>query len=125
MLYNIVLGVLPMELYELAEAPVLPALRPFYQAYDRTLTVFGLPVTELWSDCAAMVWLTLWLLGLAITRRERGLFAATVFLLCIWATCLLGPVAAMRYMLAFHYSLPVLAAYAFRRGDGKLPARKG
>jgi hypothetical protein len=114
--YNIVLGLLPMDLYELEERPVLPALRPFYEAYDDTLTVAGIPGSGLLSDNAVMVWLTLWLLGLAIYRRQQGVVIAAVFLLAVWCTCLMGPIAVMRYMLGFFYTVPVLFAFAFARG---------
>lgn len=117
MQYNIVLGLLPMDLYELEEQSYLPQLRPFYEAYDDTLTLFGLPVTELLADNAFMVWVTLLLLGLAVYRRKRGAVIAATFLLAVWATCLLGPIAAMRYMLGFFYTVPVLTAAAFAGKD--------
>lgn len=43
--YNIVLGQLPMDLYTLEEHSLLPGTKPFYQAYDKTLTVFGLDLS--------------------------------------------------------------------------------
>jgi len=119
MQYNIVLGVLPMDMYTLEEAPVLPQLRPFYEAYDASLTLFGVPVTELFSDNAVMVWVTLLLLGLAIYRRQRGTVIAGLFLLAIWGSCLLGPIAAMRYMLGLFYAVPVLAAGVFGKEVSK------
>lgn len=118
MQYNIVLGVLPMDLYELAEAPVLPALRPFYEDYDRTLRVFDIPGTELLSDNAVMVWLTLLINGFAIYRRRRGTVIAGLFLLAVWVSCLVGPIAAMRYLLGLFDTVPVLLAAAFAR-EGK------
>ena len=36
------------------------------------------------------------------------------FLLALWLTCLLGPVAIIRYLLAFFYAVPVLLAYMIR-----------
>ncbi len=115
--YNIVLGLLPMDLYSLEEQAYLPQLQPLYEAYDETLTVFGLPGTGLLSDNAIMVWLTLLLLGFAIYRKQRGLIIATVFLLAVWGTCLLGPIAVMRYMLGFFYTTPVLLAFAFSKTE--------
>ncbi len=117
--YNIVLGLLPMDLYELEAHSALPALRPFYEAYDDTLTVADIPGSGLLSDNAVMVWLTLWLLGLAIYRRQQGVVIAAVFLMAIWCTCLMGPIAVIRYMLGFFYTVPVLFAFAFARGDVK------
>jgi len=119
MQYNIVLGLLPMDMYTLEEAPVLPQLRPFYEAYDASLTVFGVPVTELFSDNAFMVWVALLLLGLAMYRRQRGMVIAGLFLLAIWVSCLVGPIAAMRYMLGLFYAVPVLAAGVFGKDVSK------
>ena len=113
--YNVVLGLLPMDMFELNSEPVLPGLRPFYEAYDRTLRVLDVPGTELLSDNAVMVWLTLWLTGLAIYRRKRGMVIAGVFLLAIWGTCLLGPIAVMRYVLGLFDTVPVLLAASFAR----------
>ncbi|MCE5342924.1 MAG: DUF6020 family protein [Eubacteriales bacterium] len=117
MSYNIVLGLLPMDMYELEQHSQLPALKPIYEAYDKTLRISALPGSALLADNAVMVWLTLWLLGFAIYRRQRGMTIAAVFLLSIWGTCLLGPIAAMRYMLGFFYTVPVLIAFAFARQD--------
>ena len=113
--YNIVLGLLPMDMYTLEEAPVLPALRPFYEAYDRTFRLFNVPGTELLADTACMVWLLFLLLGLAIYRRQQGMTIAGLFLLALWGTCLLGSIAAMRYLLGLFYALPVLAAAVFAK----------
>ena len=121
MQYNIVLGLLPMDMYELEQHSLLPGLKPFYEAYDDTLTLFGLPVTELLADNAWMVWVTLWLFGLAIYRRRQGATIATGFLLALWVTCLLGPIAAMRYMLGFFYATPVLFTLAFARESAETP----
>jgi hypothetical protein len=115
--YNIVLGVLPMDMYELEQQSKLPQLQPAYEEYDKTLRVFNIPGSELLSDNAFMVWLTLWLMGLAIYRKQRGVMIAAVFLLAIWGTCLLGPIAAMRYMLGLFYTVPVLFALAFAPND--------
>jgi hypothetical protein len=111
--YNIVLGVLPVDMYELEQQSKLPQLQPAYEAYDETLRVFNLPGSELLADNAFMVWLTLWMLGLSIYRKQRGVTIAAVFLLAIWVTCLLGPIAAMRYMLGLFYTVPVFFALAF------------
>lgn len=124
--YNIVLGQLPMDLYTLEEHSLLPGLKPFYQAYDKTLTVFGLPGTQFLSDNAVMVWLTLLLTGFALYRKQRGAVIAALFLLAIWCTCLMGPIAVMRYLLGFFYTTPVLLAAAFARSprDKAVAARQ-
>jgi hypothetical protein len=122
--YNIVLGLLAMDPYQLEEHSLLPGLRSFYESYDKTLTLFGLGVTEPLSNVAVAVWLALLLLGLASYRRRWGEAIALIFLLAVWVTCLLGPIAVMRYMLEFFYGVPVLTALAFARdgGGGKIEA---
>lgn len=110
MRYNVVLGVESTEMYPLASQPLLPGLTALYQRYDETLEAYGLSGTYLLSDPAAQVWLCLAALGFALWRRRRGLAAACALLLALWVTCLLGPVAILRYMLGFFYAMPVLAA---------------
>ena len=54
------------------------------------------------------------MLGLAVYRRDRRLMTALSFLLALWITCLLGPVAIIRYLLGFFYAVPVLLAFVIR-----------
>ena len=124
MVYNIVLGVNQMEMYPIEERCYLPALRPVYEEYDRTLTVLDVPPTRMLSDCALMAWGCIALLGLAVYRRNRGMMAATAFLLAIWATCLMGPIAVMRYVLALFYCVPLLMCYAASGGQKPAEPRK-
>ncbi|MEG0742783.1 MAG: DUF6020 family protein [Clostridia bacterium] len=117
MRYHIVLGCEQLEMYPIEEEALLPGLRAPYEAYERTLS--GLPGMRLLSDTAFMVWVCLALAGLAIVRRRWADALACGFLLALWATNLLGPVAIMRYMLGFFYTVPVLAAHAFKKAPEK------
>ena len=115
MRYNIVLGCESNELYPVLEGSALPGLRAPYEAYDRDFSIFGVPYSFLLSNTALAVWVCIALSGFFAYRRQSAHFAATIFLLALWITNLLGPVAIMRYMLGFFYLLPVLAAYAIAR----------
>ena len=75
-----------------------------------TLTLLGLPGVRLLSDSAFQVWLCMAGLTFAIYRRQKQWMVGFTFLLAIWFTCLLGPVALMRYVLALFYTVPVLLA---------------
>lgn len=96
----------------------LPKLRALYETYDETMTFAGIPGTRYLADPAVQVWLCIIGFAFAIYRRQRGLMTAFAFLLAIWATCLLGPVAIMRYMLGLYYTVPVLL------GSLMIPGRK-
>ena len=63
----------------------------------------------------------LWLLGLALALRrgQRGVSAGFLFGLAIWLTCLLGPVALIRYVLSLYYLVPVLWAALLAPGEKK------
>lgn len=117
MRYNIVLGLDQLDLYPIETEPILPELREPYEAYDRTLSFLSLPGTRLLSDTALMVWVCMLCLGLQLYRRQRGTAIGCVFLLALWLTNLLGPVAIMRYMLGFFYCVPVLAAAVLARKE--------
>lgn len=111
MLYNFDMTVHQIEFFPIEQHSFFPKLRDAYLAYDETLSFLGIPGTRLLTDTAFFVWLTLTGFVYAAYRRERGLMMAFAFLLTLWATCLLGPVALMRYMLGLFYTTPVLLAY--------------
>ena len=62
------------------------------------------------SDAAFQIWLAMAGLALAVYRRQKGYMAAFTFILTVWFTCLIGPVAIMRYLLIAFYGVPVLLA---------------
>lgn len=116
------LGVSQMDYYEIQEQSFLPGLRQALLDYDQSLSLFGLPGVRLLSDTAFFVWLCIAGLGLALYRRQRHWAVGFVFLLALWATCLAGPVAIIRYMLGFFYAMPVLlAAMLAPQGDAASP----
>lgn len=114
MIYRFDLGVVQIDLYPIEEHSYLPALRSVIEGYDSSLSLFGLPGVRLLSDTAFYVWVCIAALGYALYQRQRHWMAALGFLLAIWATCLIGPVAIIRYMLGFFYAMPVLLAGMLR-----------
>ncbi len=110
MIYHFDLGVVQIDLYPIEEHSYLPGLQAVVQEYDKSLSLFGLPGVRLLSDTAFYVWLAIAGLAYAIYKRQRQWMVAFTFLLAIWATCLIGPVAIIRYMLGFFYTVPVLWA---------------
>lgn len=99
-----------MDLFPLVEQSRFPALKELYRQYDKTLTLPGLPGVRLLSDAAFQIWLAMAGLALAVYRRQKGFMTAFAFLLVLWFTCLIGPVAILRYLLAAFYGVPVLLA---------------
>jgi len=114
MIYRFDLGVVQMHMYPITEYSYFPDLREVYLEYDETLTLFGIPGLRLLSDMGFQVWLSIAMLGLAVYRKSRRMILPLAFLLALWLTCLLGPVAIIRYLLAFFYAVPVLLAYMIR-----------
>ncbi len=119
MLYRFDLGVVEIDLYPVDEYSYFPEMRQAYLQYDQTLSFLGIPGTKLLSDTAFQVWLCMAALGYCIWKRQTRFAGALCFLLAIWLTCLLGPVALMRYMLSFFYSIPVILAAMLQPKGGK------
>lgn len=111
MLYNFDMTVKQIEWFPIEQESFYPEIRRVYEEYDQTLSFLGIPGTRLLSDTAFFVWLCLLGFVYAVYRREYGCMAAFGFLIAIWITCLLGPVAIMRYMLGLFYAVPLLLAY--------------
>lgn len=118
MLYHFDMTVHQSEWFPIEQHSYLPKLREIYESYDRDLRFMGIPGTKLLSDTAFWVWLCMAGLGYACWQQRCGLMTAFAFLLAVWFTCLLGPVAIMRYMLALHYAVPVLWAYLLKKDAG-------
>jgi len=110
MLFRFDLRFVQIDMFPIDFTPLNPALRPYYEAYDRDLSFLGLPGVHLLSDTAFFVWLCIAALGYAIYQRQRQWMVGLTFLLAIWVTNLLGPVPLIRYMLGFFYGMPVLLA---------------
>lgn len=115
------IGVAQLELMPIEEHSFLPWLRAPYEAYNDTLMFMGLPCIRLLSDPAVFAWLSLIGLCYALCRRRRGVAAGFLFGLSVWGTCLLGPVAAIRYVLSLYYIAPVLWAALLAPPDRTAP----
>lgn len=118
MLYNFDFTVHQIEFFPIEQESQNPELRAAFEEYDRTLSYKGIPGTRLMADAAFCVWLCMAGFAYALYRRETGGMLAFGFLLAVWFTCLLGPVAIMRYLLALYYAVPVLLAWLL------IPGRK-
>lgn len=106
-------------LYVLDRPNHLPWLKNLYTQWGDTLRLGGVPGVRLLSDTALYVWLMLAAFGLAVYRRDKAWMAALGLLIAIWLTCLLGPVAIIRYLLGIIYTMPVLLAGLLApRADG-------
>lgn len=108
MLYNFDMTVQQIDYFPIEQNSLLPELNKIYMEYDKSLSFMGIPGTRLLSEPAFFVWLCVAGLAYALCRREYGLTAAFGMLLAVWFTCLLGPVAIMRYVLSLYYAVPVL-----------------
>ena len=118
------IGVAQLELMPIEEHSFLPWLRAPYEAYNDTLMFMGLPCIRLLSDPAVFAWLSLIGLCYALCRGRRGVAAGFLFGLSVWVTCLLGPVAAIRYVLSLYYIVPVLWAALLAPERAAPPARE-
>jgi len=106
-------GVQQIDWFPIEETSYLPGLRTAYEEYEDSLSFMGIPGTRLLCDPAFYAWLTLAGFACACYQRRKGLMAAFGFLLAVWFTCLLGPVAIMRYLLGVYYTVPVLLGALF------------
>lgn len=118
MLYNFDMTVHQIEWFPIEQTSYLPKLRDAYLAYDESLSFLGIPGMRLLSDTAVFVWLAMAGFAYALYRQKRGYMAAFGFLLAVWVTCLLGPVAIMRYLLSLFYAVPILLCTLLKR-EGK------
>ncbi len=108
MLYRFDFTVHEPEWFPIEQTSYFPSIRKAYEEYDEGLSFLGIPGTRLLSETAFAVWLCLFGFAGAAYTRQGGFLSAFGFLLAIWVTCLLGPVAIMRYLLGLFYAVPVL-----------------
>ena len=108
MLQTFDFGVQQIDWFPIEETSYLPALRAAYETYEQELAFAGIPGTALLCHPACYVWLAAAGFACACFQRRRGLMTAFGFLLAVWLTCLLGPVAIMRYLLGLYAAVPVL-----------------
>lgn len=109
-LYNVDLRQETIDIYPMEFHSFLPKWQETLDRYDQTLTLWNLPGIRLLSDTAFTVWLAMAGVFLALYRRQRQWIAPFGLMLATWVTCLLGPIALMRYMLCAFYAVPVLLA---------------
>jgi len=122
MLYNFDFHVYQINWFPIVQHSFIPALRAACDEYDKTLVFMGIPGTRLLSDTAFFVWLCIAGFAYACYRRNNGMKVAFGFLLAVWITSLLGPVAIIRYMLGFFYAVPVLLARLFTPAEDQTAA---
>ncbi len=108
MLQSFDFGIQQPDWFPIEETSYLPGLRAAYEAYEQELVFAGIPGTKLLCHPAFYAWLAVAGFACACFQRKRGLMTAFGFLIAIWFTCLLGPVAIMRYLLGLYYAVPVL-----------------
>lgn len=115
------------EWFPIVEYTYFPKLREIYVEYDATLNYLNIPGMAMLADAAFYAWLAIGGLFYACYRRKYGLMSAFAFLIAVWITSLLGPIALMRYVLGLYYSVPVLLAALLipeRSGAANVPEAK-
>ena len=110
MIYYFDMEVKEIDFYPIRQHSYFPELRTIFNEYDIHYNFMNNPVVRFLSDAGVFVWLCMAGLAWCIYRRKVGYMMAFAFLLCIWFTCLLGPVALLRYVLGLFYTVPVLLA---------------
>lgn len=107
------------EWFPIEQTSYLPQVQQLFETYDDTLVYAGIPGSRYFSDAALHVWFCIIGFAFAVFRRDYGKMTAFAFLLSLWITCLLGPVANIRYMLGIYIAVPVLFASLL------MPGKKG
>lgn len=108
MLQSFDFGIQQPEWFPIEETSYLPSLRAAYEGYEQNLIFADIPGTKLLCHPAFYVWLAVAGFACACFQHKYGLMTAFGFLIAVWFTCLLGPVAIMRYLLGVYYAVPVL-----------------
>ena len=114
MLYYFDLPVREIEMFPVEQFNFMPPVKEVYSHYGETLNFMSLPFVSLLSDAAFYVWLALFMFGYALYLKQTHIMAVLCFLFAIWLSCLMGPVAIPRYMLAFFYVIPLLFVYMLK-----------
>ena len=101
--------------YTVTASSVLPELKGFYDMIIGEIEHSGLIAGLPFSLSIPFITL-LFALYAAIKRRNKGYTAAVITAGALWATYLLGPVSAFRYMYPFFMLIPVWFIPLFARG---------
>jgi len=110
---NFDLFVVQGEWFPIEKNSYLPGLQRIYENYDDNRVFMGVEATRVLSDPAVFVWLAMAGLSYALLRKRYGLASAFGYLVAVWFTSLLGPIAVMRYVLCLYYAVPILWAALF------------
>ena len=93
------------------KTPKIPWLYGIYDKIARKFYYQKIPGLRLLFSIGAMFWMTLFTFFYGIWRKDEGITAALLLILCFCATCLLGPVVLVRYYLSLFYIFPVCVAF--------------
>jgi len=88
-----------------------------YDIYYRIATEFSyqkFPGVRLLFSIGAMFWAVLFTWFYGIWRKDKGIMAALLLILCFCITCFLGPTVLVRYYLNLFYIFPVCLAFLFK-----------
>lgn len=96
--------------------PKIPWLYDFYDKIARKYYYQKIPGVRLLFSIGAMFWAALFTWFYGIWRKDRGITAALLLILCFCGTCFLGPTVLVRYYLNLFYIFPVCIAFLFGRG---------
>lgn len=93
--------------------PKLPWLYDFYDKIARKYYYQKIPGVRLLFSIGAMFWVVLFTWFYGIWRKDKGIMASLLLILCFCATCFLGPTVLVRYYLNLFYIFPVCIAFLF------------
>lgn len=91
-----------------------PKIQWLYDIYHRIATEFSyqkIPGLRLLFSVGAMFWVVLFTWFYGIWKKNSGIMAALLMILCFCATCFLGPTVLVRYYLNLFYIFPVCIAF--------------
>lgn len=91
-----------------------PKIQWLYNIYHRIATEFSyqkIPGLRLLFSVGAMFWVVLFTWFYGIWKKDSGIMAALLMILCFCATCFLGPTVLVRYYLNLFYIFPVCIAF--------------
>lgn len=91
-----------------------PKIQWLYDVYHRIATEFSyqkIPGLRLLFSIGAMLWMVLFTWFYGIWKKDSGIVAALLMILCFCVTCFLGPTVLVRYYLNLYYIFPVCIAF--------------
>lgn len=97
------------------KTPKIPWLYEIYDKIARKFYYQKIPILRLLFSIGAMFWVTIFTFSYGIWKRDEGITAALLLILCFCATCLLGPVVLVRYYLCLFYIFPVCIAFLMEK----------